>query len=42
MENRINPYYNYGGNSIYQGDALTVLKTLDSESVQCCITSPPY
>lgn len=27
---------------ILQGDALTVLKTLDSESVDCCITSPPY
>lgn len=24
------------------GDALDVLKTLDSESVDCCITSPPY
>lgn len=27
---------------IYQGDALSVLKTLDSESVQMCVTSPPY
>lgn len=27
---------------IIQGDALTVLKTLESESVQCCVTSPPY
>jgi site-specific DNA-methyltransferase (cytosine-N4-specific) len=24
------------------GDALTVLKTLPNESVQCCVTSPPY
>ena len=24
------------------GDALTVLKTLPEESVQCCVTSPPY
>jgi DNA modification methylase len=24
------------------GDALTVLKTLPDESVQCCVTSPPY
>jgi DNA modification methylase len=24
------------------GDALTVLKTLDSESIQCVVTSPPY
>lgn len=29
-------------NHIYHGDALTILKTLDSESVDCCITSPPY
>jgi DNA modification methylase len=27
---------------IHQGDALTVLRTLPDESVQCCITSPPY
>ena len=25
-----------------QGDALTVLKTLPDESVNCCVTSPPY
>jgi site-specific DNA-methyltransferase (adenine-specific) len=24
------------------GDALTVLKTMPEESVQCCVTSPPY
>lgn len=29
-------------NSIYQGDCLEVLKTLDDESVNCCVTSPPY
>jgi DNA modification methylase len=28
--------------NIIQGDALEVLKTLPSESVDCCITSPPY
>jgi DNA modification methylase len=27
---------------IHCGDALTVLRTLESESVHCCITSPPY
>jgi len=27
---------------ILHGDAYTVLKTLPDESVQCCITSPPY
>lgn len=27
---------------ILQGDALSVLKKLDAESVACCVTSPPY
>jgi len=27
---------------IIQGDCLEVLKTLESESVHCCVTSPPY
>src|SRR3990167_9668060 len=27
---------------IIQGDSLEILKTLDDESVDCCITSPPY
>ena len=29
-------------NNILHGPALEQLKTLDSESVDCCITSPPY
>ena len=29
-------------NKIYQGDALQVLKTLPSNYIDCCITSPPY
>jgi site-specific DNA-methyltransferase (adenine-specific) len=29
-------------NKIIQGDALEVLKTIASESVDCCVTSPPY
>lgn len=29
-------------NKIICGDNLTVLKTLPSESVNCCVTSPPY
>lgn len=27
---------------IHQGDALEVLRTMADESVQCCVTSPPY
>jgi len=29
-------------NTIINGDCLEVLKTLDAESVNCCVTSPPY
>lgn len=28
--------------TIIQGDSLTILKTLPDESVNCCVTSPPY
>jgi DNA modification methylase len=27
---------------VYTGDCLEILPTLDAESVQCCVTSPPY
>ena len=27
---------------LYEGDALTVLQRLPSDSVQCAVTSPPY
>ena len=27
---------------IYQGDSLDVLKTFEDNSVDCCVTSPPY
>lgn len=29
-------------NKIYQGDALQILKTFPSESINCLMTSPPY
>jgi site-specific DNA-methyltransferase (adenine-specific) len=38
----IKPYYEAHGCTIYHGDALAVLRALPSESVQCCVTSPPY
>lgn len=28
--------------TVYVGDALTTLRELDDESVDCCVTSPPY
>jgi len=34
-------YMDYS-NKIIQGDALEVLKTLPDESIDCCVTSPPY
>lgn len=29
-------------NKIYQGDALEVLRTFEDNSIDCCVTSPPY
>ena len=31
-----------GIDKIYQGDCLAVLKTFEDNSVDCCVTSPPY
>jgi len=36
------PYYQTGNLSIYHGNSLSILKELPSESVNCCVTSPPY
>lgn len=36
------PYYEENGIKIFCGDALSVLQNLPDESVQCCVTSPPY
>ena len=38
----LNPYYDKNSVKIYHGDALKVLKELPSDSINCCITSPPY
>jgi site-specific DNA-methyltransferase (cytosine-N4-specific) len=38
----VKPYYEHAGVTIYQGDARAVLPELPAESVQCCVTSPPY
>jgi DNA modification methylase len=38
----IKPYYQDAAVKLYQGDALAVLRELPAESVQTCITSPPY
>lgn len=36
------PYLQDADLSLYQGDALEVLRELPDESVHCCITSPPF
>jgi len=36
------PYYEKSGIAIYHGDAIAALAGLDSESINCCVTSPPY
>jgi DNA modification methylase len=38
----MNPCHETLSVTIYQGDALAVLAGLPSESVHCCVTSPPY
>jgi len=35
-------YFQDSALTIYHGDALEVLRTLPDESVNCCVTSPPY
>lgn len=29
-------------NNIYNGNCLDVMKEMDNESINCCVTSPPY
>lgn len=36
------PYYDHSGIKIFNGNALSVLRYLPDESVNCCVTSPPY
>lgn len=38
----MNPYYQDAQTTLYHGDALDVLRTLPDQSVNCCVTSPPY
>jgi len=36
------PYFETGLGKLYNGDVLEILRQLPDESMQCCITSPPY
>jgi DNA modification methylase len=36
------PYWTDGKATLYHGDCLAVLRELPSESVHCCVSSPPY
>jgi len=38
----MNEYYKSEYGSIYQGSCLDILKELPEQSVNCCVTSPPY
>ena len=38
----LTPYYQDDYATLYHGDALETLKKLPGESIQCCVTSPPY
>jgi DNA modification methylase len=38
----MNQNFSMNANRIIQGDSLAVLKTLPSDSIDCCVTSPPY
>jgi DNA modification methylase len=35
------PYYQDGTVTLYLGDSLDVLRSLESQSVDCVVTSPP-
>ena len=36
------PYYSDESVTLYHGDSLAVLRELPDQSVDCCVTSPPY
>lgn len=36
------PYYTDATITLHHGDSLAVLRTLPDQSVDCCVTSPPY
>ena len=36
------PYYHDDQVTLYHGDSLATLRQMDSASVDCCVTSPPY
>jgi DNA modification methylase len=38
----LNPYFQSDLGILYNGDVLKTLNELPNESVDCCITSPPY
>jgi DNA modification methylase len=38
----LDPYLRDADVTLYQGDALDVLRAMPAESVHCCVTSPPY
>jgi DNA modification methylase len=41
-EREVTPYYEQGDLTIYNADCLEALRQMPDESVNCCVTSPPY
>ncbi len=39
---KLKPYFETSNGQLFKGEALGVLSGMKSESIQCCITSPPY
>lgn len=38
----VTPYYEDESVTLHHGDALDVLREMPGQSVDCCVTSPPY
>jgi DNA modification methylase len=38
----MNPYYEHGGITIHSGDCVDSMSQMPGQSIQCCVTSPPY
>lgn len=41
-EEAMKPYYQDEAVTLFHGDALDVLRSMPDQSVDCCVTSPPY
>ena len=42
MRPELTPFYRVPDATLYVGDVVETLRELPDQSVQCCVTSPPY